>query len=256
MKIRRLIAVMLMTVLFCTACGQKEEVVTNSTNEDVTADASTEVSTADSVDETEEIQEQEESVDEADQVENEEIEYEEVIGDTDETEYEEVIGDTDANYGEITMNDIVPSELGVVIPMMETDPTGNIQYLTLDDIGLNSLSILFPLQYYVTAQTQFGTEILDVDSGTSFRTYAYVDNYEYREKAKYETHDYGKYIVQLDIKGDDMQVIASIFNIENGTRLVITTVGHMESETGIATIAEYKEAYIADLLAQVEAAAN
>ena len=255
---KRRIVTAICCITLCTsllACGQKEA-VSSSTNENVAADKSTEVSTADSVDETEKIQEQEESVDEADEVEDDEIEYEEVIGDVDEIEYEEVIGDTDASFGEITMAEIVPSELGVVIPMMETDPTGNIEYLTLDDVGLRSLSILFPLQHYVTAQTQFGTEILDVDSGTSFRTYAYVDNYEYREKAKYETHDYGKYIVQLDVKGNDMQVIASIFNMENGTRLVITTVGHMESETGIATIAEYKEAYIADLLAQVEAASK
>lgn len=254
MKIRRMVAVMFTALLFCTACGQKEEAVTNSTNKDATADTSTEVSTDDSADETEEIQEQEKSVDEVDEVENGEIEYEEVIGDVDEIEYEEVVGDYDVNYGEITMADIIPTELGTSIPLMEAPDGASYQYYDMDAVELNGLTVLFPSPLYITGYYDNGVEVFDRDVMTNFAVSAHVSQQEYKESGKYTAYDYGKFIVQ--VKDDDDESVAcsiNIYNVDNGMKLSIQVTGYMESETGKTTISEYKTALVPNILAQVEA---
>ena len=266
MKIKRLIAVMVTGILLCTACGQKEENITNSTKEDVTAVASTDGS----VDASEKIQEQEESVDELDKTEEEaiddEIEYEEVIGDVDEVEYEEVFGDEDVDYGSITMDDIVSYEVGLDIPLMETDLTGKLQYLSKDEMGIDSLTVLFPSAYYITNQTPRATEVFDEESWTNFMVSVKADSHEFHDSNAFDKYEYGKYIVTVQNmdrgegtekeRVNDMQYDIEIYNTELGTRILIQVAAHLEGEDAVQFMKDYEEAFVSHILTQVEAASK
>lgn len=189
-------------------------------------------------------------------------EPEEVVIPEKEPVYEEVIGDVDFDIANITIDDMVSAEIGVDV-MVDADND-----LPWANAGLDGLTVLFPRAMYWTlegpdASGHIMTIANNEERSIEFKLLVNVREGAYKADAKCEVYDYGNYIVTVrnndpraGREGENLKSAGytiSISNIEMNTYALITLNAGMNTDNGEAVISAYKEAYIADILAQMEA---
>lgn len=187
-----------------------------------------------------------------------------VVGDSAENEgFEDIIGDYDFDIANISIDDMVPAEIGVDIMVDTTEKD-----LPWSDAGLDGLTVLFPRAMYWTLQgADLSGHIFTIanneDRSIEFKLLVNIREGAYKADAKCEVYDYGNYIVSVrnndpraGREGENLSSAGyaiAITNVALNTYTTITLNAGMNTENGVEVISAYREAFIADILAQMEA---
>ncbi|MCH5338004.1 MAG: hypothetical protein J1E03_04420 [Acetatifactor sp.] len=190
-----------------------------------------------------------------------------VAEDTSESEeFEDVIGDYDFDIVNITIDDMVPAEFGVDLPINNSSSD-----LTWGDIGLDGLTILFPRAMYWTLQGPDMSGVVYTIANNDDRSVEFKINFRVLEgvakaDGKTEVYDYGRYIVgvrnndpRAGKEGENLKSAGytiTISDTETNTYAQITIGAGMNTDNGEEVITAYREAFLSDILAQVEAMAQ